>query len=127
MRSYSSWVLLVSKARWRLCLRVTVIFSRAVRLPWWGIAVVSSRGPGGVRVGLLPLIHSESECAKESSGQGEELHRPGCWCKAREHKSRTSRGRFQTTSESRTRRNGMKASQQRQMQPVEIQLRVNDA
>jgi hypothetical protein len=71
MRSYSTLILLISKACRRLCLRVAVIFSRAVRLTWWGIAVVSSRGPGRVRIGLLPLIHNESECAKASLGQGE--------------------------------------------------------
>ena len=78
MGSDSTLILLVGKARWRLCLGIAVVFSRAVRLAWRGIAVVSSRGPSGVRVGLLPLIHSESECAKASLGQGEKLHRPGC-------------------------------------------------
>jgi len=71
MRPHSTLILFVSKARWRLCLCVAVVFSRAVRLAWWGIAVVSSRGPGRVRIGLLPLIHSESESAKASLEQGE--------------------------------------------------------
>jgi hypothetical protein len=71
-------ILLVSKASGRLCLRVAVVVSRGVGLGWWGVAVVSSRSTGGVRVGLLPLIHSESEVAKASWGQGEQLHRPGC-------------------------------------------------
>jgi hypothetical protein len=66
MWSYASLILLVGKACWRLCLRIAVVVSCAVRLAWWGIAVVSSRGPGGVRVRLLPLIHSESACAKAS-------------------------------------------------------------
>ena len=79
MGSDSTLVLLVREACWRLCLRIAVVFSRAVRLAWRGIAVVSSRGPGGVRVRLLPLIHSESACAKAALGQGEQLHRPGCW------------------------------------------------
>lgn len=70
MWAYSTLILLVGKTCWRLCLRVAVVFSRAVRLAWWGIAVVSSRGPGRVRVGLLPLIHNESECAKASLGVG---------------------------------------------------------
>ncbi len=62
-------------------------------------------------------------------GQGEKLRRPGLLgAKLGEHKSRTGRttvseppvsvGRVATEWE---------ASQQRQMQPVEIQLRVNDA
>lgn len=53
-------ILLVSKTSWRLRLRVAVVVSRAVSLACWGVAVVSSRRPGRVRVGLLPLIHSES-------------------------------------------------------------------
>jgi len=66
MWSYASLILLVGKACWRLCLCIAVVVSRAVRLARWGIAVVSSRGPGGVRIRLLPLIHSELQYAKAS-------------------------------------------------------------
>jgi len=59
-------ILLVGKTGWRLRLGVAVVVSRVVRLAWRGIAVVSSRGPGGVRVGLLPMIHSKSEVTKAS-------------------------------------------------------------
>jgi hypothetical protein len=120
-------ILFVSKTSWRLCLRVAVVVSRAVSLAWWGIAVavVSSRRPGRVREGLLPLIHSESSVLEVGRGASQ----VGLLtAKLGEHKLSyrnevvskppVIRERVATESE---------ASQQRQMQPVEIQLRVNDA
>lgn len=66
MRAHSTLILLVCEARGRLGLGVAVVVARHLRLRWWGVAVISSRGPGLVRVGLLPLIHAESDVAGEA-------------------------------------------------------------
>jgi hypothetical protein len=63
MRSHPSLILLVGKPCWRLGLCVAVVVSCDRCLVWWGVAVVSSRRAGRVRVGLLPLIHGESVVA----------------------------------------------------------------
>lgn len=70
MCAYSTLVLLVCEARWRLSLSLSdaVIVARHLRLRWWGVAVISSRGPGLVRIGLAPLIHGESDVAGEVAG-----------------------------------------------------------
>ena len=107
MRTNPTLILLVREACWRLRLRIAVVFSRAVRLAWWGIAVVSSRRTGGVRVWLLPLIHSESACAKAALGTGRTASPARLLgAKLRSTRVALAEGRFRSTSESRTRRNG---------------------
>lgn len=74
------------------------------------------------------MIHSESEFAKASLGRASSFTGPAVECKAKEHKSRTGR-KVVSKPPVILRRVAieLEASQQRQMQPVEIQLRVNDA
>lgn len=64
----STLILLVCEAGGRLSLSVAVVVARHLRLSWWGVAVISSRGPGLVRIGLAPLIHAESDVAEDVAG-----------------------------------------------------------
>jgi hypothetical protein len=66
MRAHATLVLLICKTGRRLGLRIAIVLSCHRRLAWWGIAVVSSRRPRSVRIGLLPLIHGDSGDWKES-------------------------------------------------------------
>lgn len=73
MCAHSTLVLLVCEAGWRLTLTLSlrvavVVVARHLRLRWWGVAVISSRGPGLVRIGLTPLIHAESDVEEEVAG-----------------------------------------------------------
>jgi len=74
MCAHSTLVLLICEARRRLrlslslSLSVTVVVARHLRLRWWGVAVISSRGPGLVRIGLAPLVHDGSDVAEEVAG-----------------------------------------------------------
>jgi hypothetical protein len=58
MRTGASLILLVSKSSGGVDLCVAVVVSRNGRLGRWGIAVISSRRGGGVRI-WAPLIHGE--------------------------------------------------------------------